>query len=350
MAIYCILFLLIIVMMGKESVANSKRFALISFIYIWVIMAFRDYSVGTDTIGYIDEYVGGLSALRMTDMGFTAYTMFLSSLNLPPRAFLAISSAIIVVPIYLYVQKFSTSKSFTTLLYLTIGTFSMHMTGIRQSMAMGIALLGCLISMKIHRKYLRFVPLLILVYISSTVHGTAFICYLYPLFILFSDKEFAINKKIAVLLLSAPIFAILFNSYFSSIVNYFMLSKYEDYELGAANVNIIAYFVIPYFIFWYLTWLGKKQGLNTPIERFEYLCAFAYVLCAASSSYMPILNRMSFYFSLPILSLVAKLTVGLKREEKQLIIPILVTICITYFLMSSYGGTLRIDNYKFSLS
>lgn len=349
MLVYCLLFTIIIVYIHRESISHAKSNVCWIFFLIWIIMSFRDYSVGTDTASYIEEYLSGTSFLRSTDFGFARYVEFLASLNFSSRLFLVITSSIILFPVFYYIYKFTQSKNLATLLYLTIGTFSMHMTGIRQSMAMGLALLGYTLSTNIDRKYMKYIPLLLLVYLSTTIHGTSVICYLYLLLMIISEKDFNISKKMQFLLLITPILSMIFSSYFSHIANVFMISKYQDYELGAANVNPISFYVIPYSIFLYVTWLQRKQGLVNRIERFEYLCSFAYAICSAASMYMPILIRMSFYFSLPMLSLVAGKTISMENSNRNIIKPILIIVCIAYFLISSSGGILHIDNYQFNL-
>lgn len=347
MLIYILIFLLAFVFLLNENTNNSQRYVRFLFIIIFVIMGLRDYSVGTDTLSYIQQYEDGSSYLRSVDVGFTKYNQFLAGVGVSSRLFLILSSFIILFPVYLFVKNNSVNKSLVTLLYLTIGTFSMHMTGIRQSMAMGICLLGCVLFLTINRKYLKYIVLAGLIAMATTIHRTAIVCYFYiPMFLL-ANVEFKFKKLTLVLLLAIPIAAVFLSSYFSGIVNYFMISKYEDYELGSDNINVIAFWVIPYCIFLFLTWAQSKFGLSNKVERFCYLSAFLYVMASSASMYMPMLARMGYYFSLPMLTLVGNYCEKYSVANTKLIRNGIVVICILFFLISTSGGILQLDHYHF---
>lgn len=310
-------------------------------------MGFRDYGVGVDTLSYIQEYENGTSYLRIIDASFAEYNEFLHKMGVSPRLFLIITSFIILLPVYLFIKDNAINKSLVTLLYLTIGTFSMHMSGIRQSMAMGICLLGCVLFLAIKRKYLKYIVLAGLIAIAVTIHRTAIVCYLYIPMFFFANVEYEFKKIARILLLSLPIVAAFFSSYFSSIVNYFMITNYEKYELGSANINVISFFVIPYCIFLFLTWKQSKVSFSNSVERFCYLSAFLYVMAASASMYMPMLARMGYYFSLPMLTLVGNFCETDNGPNSKLIKNGIVIVCILFFLISTSGGILRLDHYHF---
>lgn len=310
-------------------------------------MGFRDYGVGVDTLSYIHEYENGTSYLRIVDASFAEYNEFLHKMGVSPRLFLIITSFIILLPVYLFIKDNAINKSLVTLLYLTIGTFSMHMSGIRQSMAMGICLLGCVLFLAIKRKYLKYIVLAGLIAIAATFHGTAIVCYLYiPMFLL-ANAKFKFNKLTLILLLVLPIAGVFLNSLFGSAVNYFMISKYENYELDSSNINIVSFFVIPYCIFIFLTWKQSTIGFADNVERFCYLSAFLYVMAASASMYMPMLARMGYYFSLPMLTLVGNFCETDNGPNSKLIKNGIVIVCILFFLTSTSGGILRLDHYHF---
>ena len=68
MLIYVLIFIIAFVFLLNENTNNSQRYVRFLFIIIFVIMGLRDYSVGTDTITYIQQYEDGSSYLRSADV------------------------------------------------------------------------------------------------------------------------------------------------------------------------------------------------------------------------------------------------------------------------------------------
>jgi hypothetical protein len=55
-------------------------------------------------------------------------------------------------------------------LYVTIGTFAMQLSGLRQSLAVSIIILGVVLSIDISRKWLRYLVLITSVLLAQTFH------------------------------------------------------------------------------------------------------------------------------------------------------------------------------------
>ncbi len=140
MYIYIILLFFFLLLWHFEKNENSLRIVTLAFFCVLIIFCFRDYSVGVDTIGYIEEYKLGTSFDRSIDKGFAYYNQFLFILGVPPRLFLVLTSFLICFPVYFYIKGMAYKKMFAYILYVIIGTFSMNLSGMRQSMAMGFSL------------------------------------------------------------------------------------------------------------------------------------------------------------------------------------------------------------------
>lgn len=349
MAIHIILLALLSFFMYIEKDTNSKRMMWFVFFYMFILFGLRAYDVGVDTIRYYEEYQSGYSTLRGEDVGYSHYVDFLIGLHIPARLFLIISSFIILFPHFLFLNKDTYNhRAFPLLLYITIGTYAVHLSGLRQAMAMGLSLFGVVLFMSGKKILLKYIILAVFAYLASLFHYSAIACYLYLPLLFFAEKELKQNSFfINVLLLLLPIVAIVFSNLFAPVVDYFMIARYEDYELGTEGKNVIAYFVIPYVMFAYTLWLRRKVGTENLIDRFGYLCAIVYIICTAASSYMPMLARIGYFFSFPMLVTISDLTYKLSKDTRNVFLVIISIICIAFFLIANSGGNLQIDHYHF---
>ena len=344
------MFLLLIIGMLNENKKKSVRLLFIAFCLLYILFAFRSYNVGKDTPSYIDEYIHGFSLERGIDLGFAVLLQAIKALDLSSRQFLAIISFIIVVPIYYYIKHWTTAnRMLTTLLYMTIGNMTFNLAGMRQSVAISAILLGLLLVSKVKKSYLQYIVLSISIALAYTFHNSAQLCVLLLPILWLSKRNIVFRKEILIAYIFLPIIGLFMGQYFGEVVNYFMVSKYENYETDFGNSNFIAYFVIPYTMFLYATWLMLNVKRIEFVDKFGYLCALTYVLAASASIYMPILARLEFYFSLQFVCIIGNMTARLARSEKRVLEIAITLVCIAFFLISTPGGTLAIDNYRLTL-
>lgn len=345
---YIVLLVFICLFITLERPQNSGLFLFILFAVLFVLVGFRSYNVGIDTIRYVNEFNLGYTVDRGTDYGYGWFVNFLHSNGVPSRLFLVLSSLLILLPIYLYVKHNSGHVSFPLLLYVTIGTFGLSLSGIRQSLAMCFALSGVVLFILGRNKSLRYFILGALIYVASTFHYSAIVCILYIPMLYFSSKNVKQTTLSTIILLVLPIVLFAFSDRLAPVVNYFIISRYKDYDLGYEGKNIVSYFVIPYVMFVYTLYLKRKVGCSGVYDNFGFLCAIGYVLCSVTSAYMPILARLSYYFSFPMLLTISNLTYKLTRSERDMFILVISIVCIVFFLISTTGGILQIDHYHFS--
>lgn len=340
------MFFLLVIGAIYENKKNSDRFLFGAFLLLFLLFAFRSYNVGKDTPSYIDEYIEGFSFERGIDLGFAVLLQVIRSLEFSSRQFLIIISFIIIVPIYYYIKYCTVAnRMFTTLLYMTIGNMTFNLAGMRQSVAISVILVGLVIAKKTPKTYLQYLILIIAVLLAFTFHNTAQLCVLIVPILWLAKRDFFPPKKNLIVYISAPLIGLILGQYSGPLINYFMVSKYGQYEADFGNSNFIAYFIIPYCMFLYVTWLMLKVKRIDSVDNFSYLCAFVYILAASASIYMPILARLEYYFSLQFVALIGNMTARLPRSERASLMFVITTICITFFLVSTPGGTLAIDNY-----
>ncbi len=344
------MFLLLAIGMVLETKKNSGRLLALFFILMFILFAFRSYNVGKDTPSYIEEYIQGFSFERGFDFGFAVLLYLIRSVECSSRIFLAIISFIILVPVFLYIKTWTTSnRIFIILLYMTIGNMTFNLAGMRQSVAISSLLLGLFLVTKTKNMLIQFIILAVFIAVAYTMHNSAQMCALViPLFWL-AKNDFLFKKKMLVCYLALPLFGLFLSQYFAVLVNYFMVSKYKNYDAEFGDSNFIAYFVIPYTMFAFATWLMFNAKRIKYVDKFGYLCSLVYAIAASASIYMPILSRLEFYFSLPFICLIGNMTARLPHVSRRLLMVLISLICIAFFLISTPGGTLAIDNYELTI-
>lgn len=349
MIIYYILFFIVVCCIATERAQSSNSILKLLCFITFCIMGFRSYSIGSDTSSYIEEYISGDYFIRSVDQGFSYFNNWLHEFGLSPRLYLMIVSLIIVLPVFAFISRYSQiNKSFTVLLYLTIGNFTFNLAGMRQSLAIAFILIGLVLFNRIERTLPKYIIVILAIYLANMFHYTAIVCMLLIPLLWFSDYRFPKDKKlIKILLIALPIIIMYSTKYVANVVNFFMISKYENYETDFGDANIISYIVIPYCIYLYTLFLYFRSNSSDWEKNFCFYCSIVHMCIAACTLYMPMLGRFEYYFSMPLICLIANLTMELPLSTRRLFVFAISIVCMAFFLISTPGGTLKIDNYSF---
>lgn len=350
MLIYYILFLFVVVCMisGNEKTYPNKNLKVL-FLFVYCITAFRSFSIGTDTKGYIEEYISGDYFLRSVDQGFSYLNLCLKELGLSPRLYLMLVSLIIILPVFTFISRYlKEGKSFAVLLYLTIGNFTFNLAGMRQSIAVAILLAGLVLYDKIERVLPKYIVIASSIYLAFSFHYTAGVCVLILPLLWFSRRTFPIDNKLAkIFLMVLPIVIMVSTKYVANVVNYFMITKYEHYETSFGDSNVVSYIIIPYCMYLYTLFLFYRSNSSDWKKNFCFYCSIVHMCVAACTLYIPMLARFEYYFSMPLMCLIANLTMELPLSKRKIFVFAISLVCMAFFLISTPGGTLKIDNYSF---
>ena len=349
MIIYYILFLIVVCCIVREKPQFSNSILKLLCFITFCILGFRSYSIGSDTSSYIEEYISGDYFIRSVDQGFSYFNYWLHEFGLSPRLYLMIVSLIIVLPVFAFISHYSQiNKSFTVLLYLTIGNFTFNLAGMRQSLAIAFILIGLVLFNRIERTLPKYIIVILAIYFAYMFHYSAIVCIILIPLLWFSDYRFPKDKKlIKILLIALPIIIMYSTKYVANVVNFFMISKYENYETVFGDANVISYIVIPYCIYLYTLFLYYRSNSSDWEKNFCFYCSIVHMCLAACTLYMPMLGRFEYYFSMPLICLIANLTMELPLSTRRLFVFAISIVCMAFFLISTPGGTLKIDNYSF---
>lgn len=325
------------------------RYALMLAIPLILIMGLRHISVGVDTMQYQYRFDHAKdfwdSSDAQIEIGYTLINYFICDvLYLNYQAFLLISSSFYCIVLALFISKYSTNVLMSFFLHLTIGLFTMSMSGIRQSMAVSFCILAYMIVGSNKQRLLKYVMAIALNLIAITIH-TSSIIFLPFLFL----GKLRLSRVKAFLLILFGLSSQLIKTYLIPYSNLIMFVKYEkmDFESNY-SANILVY-IIPLLISLFCWFFAKVEGDGRYSIQISHMFVFvSFVLFFINlMSLNNQLGRLSYYFIYSYYILIPYAFSSMKLNSKNILQPFAIALCLAYFIIGSIGGILHIDNYLF---
>ena len=198
---------------AKKNIDNNK-IVLFIFSIIFIICSLRNSSVGRDIPGYkiIYELTKDVEFNNFNYVYFENGYLFLSKvcilLGLNFQWFIAICYLIILLPLYIFINKYSKDKIFSIIIFVCYMYFEFDLTGLRQAMSMSISIWGFMILIGERRYKILYFILIIL--IASLFHKGAYICYIVLLLLYIKNIVYFSISLFAVSVISLSIRKYLF--------------------------------------------------------------------------------------------------------------------------------------------
>lgn len=230
MTVYIFLIILLsISLFFKQEKRFGKIVYLLDAFIIFAVIAFRDVSVGIDTVKYVELGLGGLeyaeskASIELLWMAFLSFFMGVSSNE---QLFIVFTAILEFVPLFLFINKESDNRVLSLLLFVVLVTgLCSYMTTLRQSVAVGFILMSFYFLKE--KKYV-FSALFFL--LALGFHSTAILALIFVIFSFLNYKKFI---AISVVIFSALLGFIMKQDIFSAydtISQYFtLLSLYSGY-------------------------------------------------------------------------------------------------------------------------
>lgn len=342
----------------RKELKKKKAFIIMVSILLLLIISFRDISVGTDSYAYLKDYQINYNILPFSSFiefikeenGFRIILLILHRLGINWRGFQILYAALVTISLGLFCYKYSDNLFITYLLYVTIGTFAMSLTGIRQTIA--IALVLFIYNLLDNKKY---VPALLLYVVASSTHYTAlFMIILFFLELLIKNKKrnFSFWIFIGIII---PILSYFFTKKILDIFSFLLLDKYKYsgyYTTLNSTLNPVVIIMYSILFLYILTGIIlSKNKLTDKDIKFFILSSF-FIGCYLASGTVYMLARLSYYFS-PFFIVLLTNNINnfyLNKRSKIVIELLLCLICLIAFTISIPGSSYGIDNYHFSIS
>jgi hypothetical protein len=333
----------------KENSKLRKWYTVISGGLLFLIMGLRHFTVGGDLKQYLAIYnsiptVLSDNLFSNSEWGYYVFIKILKMLSVNDQGYIIIISLVISFSFSVFFYKYSRNLFLSFFLHLTIGLFSMSMSGIRQTIAICLILLAF--------KYLlnnRLFGFIFAVLLASTFHNTALV--FLPVYFL---KKINITKRNGLMLLAGVAITIFLREQVTPLIEFFMPERYalrydlisQDYPVNPLLIVIALAIPMACLIFWNeVEKLGEREKMLFSI-LFVLSCinAFANILSLNSN----ILGRLSFYFITFNVVLIPNIISIIKDKNIKIIgILLCISLPLIQFILSTPGGTYLIDNYKF---
>lgn len=215
--------------------SRSKVFWWISFLILFIFLAFRGIYVGTDTVVYanmFEEYKMGLY-YNLSEPGWLLLNKVVDFLGGDFNTVLWFSALLTLIPVFYGLRKNSLYPLFSIFIYLTFYYYFYSFNIIRQSIAQGFIFLSfCYFNMEVS-PFKQNKKLYLYFFIALMFHYTSLI-FIPLLGILYFIRNNNFNKYIV--LLASFVLGIGFNEYILQFAQTF-LSSYEDETISENFVS-----------------------------------------------------------------------------------------------------------------
>ncbi|MBC8079060.1 MAG: EpsG family protein [Gorillibacterium sp.] len=283
-----------------------------------------------DTFYYMHAYItddfNWTSVLANKDIGFGILQMVLHRYTEDPQLLVFITAFLTNILILLVLYKYSALFELSVYVFLTSGMFVTSMNGIRQYLAAAIVFAGT--------KYLlegNWKRYFLIVLLAGTIHQSALI--LIPLYFLVRRKAWTATTFL--LLLTAVVLVFGFNQFADLLFNALQDTQYSHYRTfaeGGANVIRVGVEAIPLLF----AYLGRERlrELFPQIDIFVNLSLLSLIFMLIATQNW-IFARMTIYFSLYQLIMIAWMVKSFRKKDQKLIY---LAILVFYFIYCFYDN------------
>lgn len=276
------------------DVEKKRKHLEISFwLQVLILMSLsvlRDYSVGNDTVKYVDFYQETSFLSSRFEPGFIFLVKIAQNIDPNPRFFISITSIFIFYSYGKTIWRYSDMPSLSLYIIYCYTFFSFALSGIRESLAIAITLLS--FPYLIRKRYIQFY---IIIVMACLIHITACIFLLAPLL----TKLRVSSKSLFILFIGA----ILFQSLFATALNYaiVLVPAYNSYVVGGeyfgetrlASIMDLSILLL-IFIFSILTYKRTRMTISDSI--LIIVVGFSVLIMYVSLQFN-MLARLALYYS-----------------------------------------------------
>jgi len=271
----------------------EKQFCLFSYIVIVILAAFRGEMVGADTMGYMSDYadVKLMSFRDIADryegyVGFFYLSKLFTMMGMPVSVWFGFVELVLVSAISRFINKYSTDKLYSILLFIVTGLFMFSLAGLKQTLAMALITHGYIdLSDK---KRIRSA---IWIVAAFFVHPVTLLMLLAFLLKFIRQKEFFVVAAVAIVV-------VLMFSGMSTMSFLISLSGNEHFEMYLEEDNSYTMSTLFLYLLMLLCTLPfVTKYLKTGMQaKVEFACVLICCLCQYMASFSPSLFRLALMF------------------------------------------------------
>lgn len=349
--IYFLFLLFLVVSIYRHDLRKKpySKFLMYTYPIILALIAGLSYRMGVDCIRYENSYENlSFSNLEFDvlaqEPGYLVFVCFCKYIRLPWFVVHTMICLFVNISVSRFLQKYSKQSYFTSLvIYAFLYYYLFNFEILRQSIAMSIILLylskndSCL-----GKEYFTYVL------IAFTFHYVAIAAFILPLFLRIKWNMKRLLTTYIITIIVGNIITLKFGDFLALLeVLYFGFGRYKemysDSETYTSRLNLFGQIqviflqIIP-FLLPLIFFLKKKIGNNI-------LCVITilYGLFVLFGTYVSILSRISYLFSIPAVSLLSNYMVRFRMNSN------IISRCIvgTMLTMNVYVFYNQEDGYDF---
>lgn len=328
MILYLVILLLVMTWIFLEKKSLNRKAFWIPLLTLSLFSSIRSDDVGSDSKNYTYNFVNYIGSENIEliideEVGFQILNYILLCYTNNYFWLFFISSIIVVFCYLFFIRKYSTNYFISVFLFIVLGLYTFHFNGLRQGLAMAIAILA--LPYLIESKFWKF---LIIILISSLFHKSSLIIIIF---------YFIVNFKLKIEYKALLVFLLSFG--LSGLgIKYLAENnpRYETYarvsEKSGGYFTLAFYVMIGCFVYWALVKLFKYNEFFKKSAEF-YICGLAFLIPIAmlgTNASGP--QRILFYFVgiLPLL-----LPIILDKINNQAIYLIFLILGFIYFYLTT---------------
>ena len=301
----------------KEMNDNSRirKFIVFSFFsLLYLLFVLRDINVGCDMPGYKKIYEQSMlydwfdSSWTYMEAGYVFLMKLFTSIGATFREFMIMCYLLIVIPLGVYIYRYSKDISLSLVIYICFQFFVLNMSGLRQSMAMSLCLVAFMVAE--HKGIKKIIKFLLIVTAATLIHKSA-IVFFFAYFIL----RRSLNIKWGILYL---ILGLALSAGSSHLLQYLQDSDITTYEFDS-SLTIGASFIMMLAILIWAFFASRKNGdvsantlsfkssneMSFSLGNYSNMLAISLLLLVAFSG--TILMRASNYYNIVLLIMIPEL-------------------------------------------
>ena len=340
---------------GNEILFNKRhnRYFVICAISLTLLMGLRAVTVGRDISSYWDRYENYMYMLQAvryrSEFGFNYFNYFMNKVGISWQLYMVITSAIISFTTLLFFKKYTRREYLSLFLFMTIGSFTMAMSGLRQTLAACFCLISFMLLEAEQHKWKKWKRILVSVLfwlLAVSFHNSAAVFAVYFILRLFKLR---LSKKAIFIWIVLAALSLVYGRYILGIINLVLPTRYSGISLfDSYAINpliILIAILIPLFSLAF-TKTEEDGKFDCTVTMF-FLFSLLNIFFTCLSIHQNQLGRLVYYFSNANVVLISKAIDDTSRSNKMIIVPVLGVMCLVFFYLGASGGTLQIDNYLF---
>lgn len=332
-----IFYLLFACVLKRKDGTYSVGLRFFALAFMFAIFAFRDVSVGADTSTYESLYN---SQYGWHEVGYVYIVNIANKIGITFRGFLMLVSAFSVVSVGHFIKKYSEDYMFSLLMFVTVGLFTMYMTGIRQVIAISILLWS--IDFIFQKKWYLFFPTVLL---AASIHTSAIV--FLPVYFL---RWFKFSrKKIIIISLIGLVGVLFFRDNIWEIIFPFFPKQYDDLEYNSQDhtmnilVVLIDVCILAFSLFYYKPREDEKKETDLMIV-FQVITILLNIFGYSAMQ----IARLSYYFyGAKTVMIPGAINKAGRKEDRLIWTIVILVLTILKFAISIPGAYSKIDNYSF---